>query len=364
VETEASRRGDPDPPDLSLVIEMDTKEITGGGYDHRAALRAWIRQADALAGRRCEILVSSPVADPGLASLSTRRTRVRTVVTPGASYYGLKNAGARASVGRIVVFSDSDCRPGEGYLEAVVATFEDPAVLCAAGPTSYDGEGLLARINTTTSFGYLFQGEPVLERLPALSHNVAVRREALGREPFGPFNGRTRGDAFLTDACRRRAPIPIVPRMRIYHEDSAKSLRGLLDRQLREIFSVAGRMGGSGGPGGSDGSAGFDGLDPSAGSIAPETPEPSLALAARVLRAALKRPRRQLRLIRLYGPALGVERRHAPIVLVVLAAHALVNVAATAALLAVPRWTRRWLAYQFGVPRAPVAAPDGESALA
>lgn len=329
-------RGDRDARalDLSVVVEMDTREITGGHYDTLASLRSWVRQADALAPRRCEILVSSRMPVPEVETLSTPRTPVRSMSTPGASYYGLKNAGARAASGRIVVFSDSDCRPADGYLEAVVAAFEDPEMLCAAGATEYDGKGLLTRIQTATSFGYLFQGDRFLERLPALSHNVAIRRDSYESDPFGPIQGRSRGDAFLTDAYRRRAPIPIVPGMRIFHEDPTFDVRGLLDRHLREIFSVAGRLDGG---------------------ECPVPPSPSWRLARRVLRSALKRPRRQIRLIRRFGPALGVRRRQAPIVALVFAAHALLNVGATTAILLFPPWTRRWLDYQFGL-----AEPESE----
>ncbi|MHA7836752.1 MAG: glycosyltransferase [bacterium] len=315
------------PIDVSVVVEMDTREITGGIYDTLASLRSWIGQADALAPRRCEILVSSSASVPEVQALATPATPVRLLRTPGASYYGLKNAGARAASGRIVVFSDSDCRPADGYLEAVVAAFGDPEVLCAAGVTEYDGKGLLTRIQTATSFGYLFRGDRFLERLPALSHNVAIRRDDYESDPFGPFQGRSRGDAFFTDACRLRAPIPIVSGMRILHEDPSGDVRGLLDRHLREIFSVASRL---------------DGEE----SLVP--PGPSWRLARRVLRSALKRPRRQVRLIRRFGPALGVQRHHAPVVALVFTAHALLDVVATTAILLYPPWTRRWLDYQFG----------------
>jgi|GEM_PF-2146357 len=310
--------------DLTIVIEMDTKEITGGIYDYYTSLREWLRQADALYPRRCELLVSSSYDHRAVEQLSTEFTPVRNIHTPGANYYGLKNAGANAANGRIVLFSDSDCRPCEHYLEAVLRAFDVPAVQCVAGRSLYDGSGLLTRINSTTSFGYLHQGEPMLDSNCVLSHNVAVRRDSYERDVFGSYNGRMTGDMYLTERYRQAGGVHIVPGMLIYHEDYTYNLRGLLDRHLRDIFYSINKLVDNG------------------------TPPPFGKICHRVLRNACKRPRRQLRMVRAWGPALGVHPRHYPAAVLMLGLHAAVNISASLLILLVPSLTHRWVRYQFG----------------
>jgi hypothetical protein len=132
---------------------------------------------------------------------------------------------------------------------------------------------------------------------------------------------------YMTDAYRQRGPIPIVPDMLIYHENSTFSIRGLLDRQLREIFSVSDQVERDG-----------------------ARPNPS-ALFRKVMQTALKRPGRQLRLVRRFGRSLGIRPWHAPLVWTMLSLHALLNIVASLAILVSPGLTRRWLHYQFGVAR-------------
>jgi hypothetical protein len=310
--------------DLTIVIEMDTKEITGGVYDYYASLREWLKQADALYPRKCEVVVSSSYDHKAVERLSTPHTPVRNVCTPGASYYGLKNAGAAAALGGVVLFSDSDCRPCANFLESVLKVFEDPKVLCAAGRTKYDGEGLLTRMNTASSFGYLHQGDRTLLGHCALSHNVAVRSGSWEGALFGPFNGRMGGDVYMTEEYRKRGEVPIVPGMVIYHEDPTWSLRGLLDRHLRDMFY-------------------------SLKDLRKDGRWPGFWRSfARVMRSAFKRPKRQFRKIRKFGSALGVHSRHYPFAVLMLTAHFAVGVAASLVILLTPGLRQRWLNYQFG----------------
>lgn len=310
--------------DLTIVIEMDTKEITGGIYDYYASLHEWLKQADALYPRRCELLVSSSYDHLTVEQLSTERTPIKNIYTPGANYYGLKNAGANAALGRIVFFSDSDCRPHEGFLVEVLTAFEDPAVQCAAGRSVYDGVGLLTRINSTTSFGYLHQGDSTLESSCVLSHNVAVRRDSYQRDVFGPFNGRMTGDMYLTNCYRQHSGVRIVPGMLIYHEDYTFNLRGLLDRHLRDIFYSLNRL------------------------VQNDEPPRFRKIFRKVMRKALKRPIRQLQLLGSWGHALGVYPRHYPIAVLMFSVHAVLNISASLVILLVPSLTRRWLNYEFG----------------
>lgn len=62
------------------------------------------------------------------------RRRVRLVRSTGAGPAAARNLGAALSRGEVVCFTDDDCRPGPGWVEAVVDRVAAGAV-AAAGPT-------------------------------------------------------------------------------------------------------------------------------------------------------------------------------------------------------------------------------------
>jgi|SRR5215813_4658732 len=222
-----------DPFDLSIVIDLSPATITGR-CDARSRIRAWIREAASVAPVRCEIVLAS--ADPAPPALEQdERVPIRFVHVEGGNHYGLKNAGANATSGRIVLCTDGDCRPCDGYVATLLRALENPAVSCVAGVSHYDGDSLLTRFNTAHSWGFVHCGQEGLDRHTVLAHNVAFRRGVLERDPFGPFLARVGGDRYLTDAVRRHGHrILLVEGMRIYHEDITYSFAGTLERHLRE----------------------------------------------------------------------------------------------------------------------------------
>jgi cellulose synthase/poly-beta-1,6-N-acetylglucosamine synthase-like glycosyltransferase len=184
---------------------------------------------------RCEVVVASGdgqwpdvEAPPGVT--------LRHLHGAGKHHYVLKNAGVNSAGGTIVVTGDGDCRPCEGFLVAVWRAFQDPDVKAVAGVSSYDGDGLLTRMHTAASMGYVHCGQEGLDRNFVLGHNVAFRREVVGRDLFGPFTGRVGGDRYLTESLRRNGHrIVLVPEMRIRHVDITFSSGGARNH-MREHF--------------------------------------------------------------------------------------------------------------------------------
>lgn len=303
-----------DRPDLTLVLEATTGDITGA-CDVRRNLDEWLREAETVRPRRTEILLVAPAAPRALTALASA-TGVRLLELTGAGYYALKNAGANDARGAIVLFSDLDCRPVPGYALALLDAFSDPAVGGVAGRSFYDGDGLLTRINSANSFGDLHRGPRVFERGFALAHNVAVRRDLYERDPWGPFVGRIGGDSYFTRHVRASGRrLVLEERLLIRHEDLSWQPRGLVERHLRDTFVP---------------------LD--YGTLRQRFSGPFVLACALLLRPAL-RMRRVLRA----GPRLGLRLVHAPVVLAVEAAYWIFDLALTLIVLGVPRLRRRWL---------------------
>jgi hypothetical protein len=307
--------------DISVVIDLSPTSITGK-CDVQNRIQTWLAEAARLgAGIRCEVVLASNDGEWPQVEVPPGVT-IRRFDGTGTHHYALKNAALNTARGQVVVATDGDCQPDEGYLVAAWRAFVDPAVSAVGGVSTYDGDGLLTRIHAAASLGFLHYGQRGLDRHMILAHNVAYRRSVVGRDPFGPFNGRVGGDRYLTDYLRRRGHrIVLVPGMRIRHEDITFSLRGTLERHIREHLLP----------------------------IPYGTPAQQFSLAftigSLVFRPAL-RIGRQFRARR----SLGLRLRHAPIVLGVNAVYAIFDAAAVLVVLAVPRLRRRWLDFLLGSP--------------
>ena len=101
-----------------------------------------------------------------------------------------RNAGLRAATGDIVIVTDDDCRPDEGWLEAVAETFgRFPGTVAVAGRVLADGSPRDGRATSlrTAAEARAFSA-PVDPWLVGTGANFAVhRRTALG---FGGYDER------------------------------------------------------------------------------------------------------------------------------------------------------------------------------
>jgi len=123
---------------------------------------------------------------------------LRPVPVPGGRYYALKNAGAAASRGDLLVFLDSDAVPEPGWLRGLLAGFTDPERKVIGGNTYIESTGIYSK---TFALAWFFpprgaDGPPV----PAsnfLANNVAFRRGAFLPVGFDLEDGLSKG------ACQR-----------------------------------------------------------------------------------------------------------------------------------------------------------------
>jgi glycosyltransferase involved in cell wall biosynthesis len=221
--------------DLSILLDTETLQITGEiAIDGRLSL--WREAARRIEPRTFEIVLCSN-KDLGRDVLLPEG--IKLMVRPGAGYYALKNEGAREAVGEIIFWGDIDCRPDPDYFVHLLAYFDAHSPLILGGRSSYDGGDFATRANSATSFGYL-HGIDILGTGDCyVAHNVAVKRDS-SLDYFGPYTERYGGDEYIT-ACYRNAGerLTVEQKMIVYHESPAHSLRGWVDRNIREIARLA-----------------------------------------------------------------------------------------------------------------------------
>ena len=172
------------PGDRRAAVVVCSRDRAALLAESLAAIRAVLRDGDEL------VVVDSASVDEGVASTAAAAgARVVRVDTPGLGL--ARNAGWRASAGPVVVFTDDDCRPEPGWLEAATQALSEDGVgavwgRVADGP---DGPGGLAL--STTNVGAPVEGSLGAD-LSALGHgaNMAFRREVLAQlGGFDPMLG-------------------------------------------------------------------------------------------------------------------------------------------------------------------------------
>lgn len=224
----------------ALVIE--TNNLHGGkGHVVRslARLLAHLRDSQPLSAV-AELVVTheGTVSDAHVKELESAAARpIRFVEMPAdAGYYEAKERGfdATAPSSQIVVFADGDCWPDQGWLDALVAPFDDASVRVVAGRTVYR-EDLLGIAATTIDFMYFSSPFGANASRNFYANNVAFRREVFDELRYTDGDGFYRGNCQVAGMklVEKGVPVRFVPAARTTHRfpDSARELVKL--RMLR-----------------------------------------------------------------------------------------------------------------------------------
>jgi glycosyltransferase involved in cell wall biosynthesis len=91
---------------------------------------ALVAQAEAW---NAEILVVNDGSGDNTAGVVERYAQVRLINQANAGPAAARNCGASEATGKILVFTDDDCVPAPGWLEAMLAAFDDPEIVAAKG---------------------------------------------------------------------------------------------------------------------------------------------------------------------------------------------------------------------------------------
>jgi glycosyltransferase involved in cell wall biosynthesis len=143
----------------------------------------------------------------------------RIIPTEGLRYYQQKNLGAAQTSGEIVIFLDCDVIPEPGWLAAMLAAFDDPAVAAVGGETYVELEGVRSKAFALFWFFNLRDDAADLEPASFFhANNVAFRREVFAAHRF-PDLPIYRGQCTLVGDALRSAGLGLFrqKRARVSH---------------------------------------------------------------------------------------------------------------------------------------------------
>ncbi len=156
------------------------KETESYGVTHKTKLQIlYLFNQNAVTAE--EISNRIAAAAPKLSNLA----HVEFIPTPGLTYYKLKNYGASLSQSEITIFLDSDAGPCPGWLESMIASFNDDTVQVAAGFTTLGHEDFLSRTMALIWIMYLPSEKlRTRDRYKMYPNNCAMRTEFMKKNPF------------------------------------------------------------------------------------------------------------------------------------------------------------------------------------
>jgi glycosyltransferase involved in cell wall biosynthesis len=124
-------------------------------YNRSQSLRLTLKTLEQLDHPRFEVIVVNGPSDDDTEDLLTQYAqRVKVARCEHRNLSESRNIGVRHSAGEIVAFIDDDAYPDPGWLDALVAAYDDPEVAAAGGPVyNFTGVAVQAWSNYVDSLG-------------------------------------------------------------------------------------------------------------------------------------------------------------------------------------------------------------------
>lgn len=164
------------------------------------------------------VLLADSGDNPAVAALLAERfPDVERVPSDVCDYDHAKRVAAEAAGAEIVAYLDGDCRPGDGWLPALIEPIESGRAVGTAGFTRYEG-GWLSRVLTVMDFGFLL---PPVERPVGCyaSNNSAFSAQALAATPAPEGQLRCRCYAHAQLFERKGTPMLLAAGALVQHEE-------------------------------------------------------------------------------------------------------------------------------------------------
>lgn len=137
---------------------------------------------------------------------------------PGGRYYDLKNNGVLRTEGDVVVLTDSDTVPEQGWLSALLGPFEDPEIICVNGYTYLLYDDFFSRTFALIWFFPMARGDKRFASKRAINaNNIAFRRLWITNNPFPKHNGFKVSCTLLMRKLQREGHEIHNVNARVYH---------------------------------------------------------------------------------------------------------------------------------------------------
>ena len=216
----ASRVVTGSPPLVSVVVPT---------RDRPDQLRACLAALEAQSAASFEVVV---VDDGSRAAAAVRDVvaaapHARLVPSTDRGPAAARNLGAAAAMAPVVCFTDDDCRPEPGWLDALTARLGDETP-AAAGPTLTEEHGSVYSMASQVITNHLTDGSRDGDRLGfAPTSNLACRSDVLRAVPFDERFPLAAGED--RDWCRRLAAgggrLVFEPTARVWHHQDLTARR-------------------------------------------------------------------------------------------------------------------------------------------
>lgn len=199
---------------FSLIIETFTF-LEGGSRSRFCKL---LERASAIVGGSAhgELLVADVVGTEELAEILRAFPASQRIDAVGLPYDTAKMRAFAASSGRYILYIDSDCLPGPGWEQHMLAALRQDGVIACCGFTMYEG-GFWSKAMDVMDWGFIYPRT----RHPVgcyVSNNCGFRREALQQVPMPQTEIRCACYLHAQMFMRRGTPMMLVPEAFALHE--------------------------------------------------------------------------------------------------------------------------------------------------
>jgi hypothetical protein len=135
---------------------------------------------------------------------------IKKLARPGLRYYELKNAGAEVARGEILIFLDSDAVPENGWLDTLLAPFENSGTVAVNGHTYLGTSDFMSRVFALAWVFPLREDSPhEIGRRSLNANNSAFRRDWFACHQF-PYHPGFKVSCSLLAAQMRTEGVELV----------------------------------------------------------------------------------------------------------------------------------------------------------